>query len=62
MLPGQISLWQLSIAKEEPGKLPKILVKIRWVKNWDIAEIEFPVMGGWGVVDQSRFHVKPNFY
>ena len=54
---GQLSLGQLSIVKEEPGKLPLKFGQIGSV--WDIADIEFLVGRGSGV--QSHFHVKPNY-
>ena len=44
MFPGQMSLWQLSIVKENHGKLPLKIGQNRMSKSRDIAVIEFPVV------------------
>ena len=44
MLPGQITLWQLSIVKEKQGKLPLKCCQNWMSKSRDIADIEFPVV------------------
>ena len=49
MLPGQMSLWQLSIVKVEPGKLFLKFGQNCMSNSWDVANIEFPVGGGGGV-------------
>ena len=50
MLPGQMSLWQLVSVKEGPRSLP-LKFGQNWVSNiWDIADIEFMMVGGGGGV------------
>ena len=51
MLPGQMSLWQLSIVKKKHEKLPLKFGQNRMSKSRNIANIEFPVVvvGGGGV-------------
>ena len=46
MFPGQMSLLQLSIVKEEPGKL---LCKNKMSTNWDMVDIKFEVVVEVGV-------------
>ena len=48
MFPGQMSPWQLSIVKENHGKLPLKFGQKRMSKSRDITDIEFPVVVGGG--------------
>ena len=55
LLGSQMSLWQLSIIKEEVRKLP-----IKLSSSWDNADIEFVVMVFGGGCVQSPSTVNPN--
>ena len=63
MLPGQMSLWQLTSVKDGPRNLSLKFGQNRATNSWDITDIEFAVVvvvvvvGGGGV--PSHFHVKP---
>ena len=54
-----MSLWQLGCVKDGPMNLCLKFGQSRVSNSWDIADVEFEVVGGGGV--QRYFHVKPNF-
>ena len=59
---GQMSLWQLVSAKDGPRILPLKFGKNRVSNSWDIANIEFLVVGWWGlVVRRVIFVSNPTF-
>ena len=61
MLPWQMSAWQLGTVQKGPMNLPLKFGQNRASNSWDIADIEFTVVGGGGGGVPSHFHVKPNF-
>ena len=59
LLPGQMSPWQLKSIQYGPRNLPFKFGQNRASNSWDIAGIEFVVVGGgWVVVVFSSFRVK----
>ena len=50
MLPGQMSPWQLVCVKDGPRNLRLNFGQNRVSNSWDIAYVEFSVVGGGGGV------------
>ena len=48
MLPGQMSPWQLGSVKDGPRNLPLKFGQNQASNSWDIADIEFLMVGGGG--------------
>ena len=51
MLPGQMTPWQLEYVQDQPRDVPLKFGQNQVSNSWDIADIEFTVVGGGGGVN-----------